>query len=299
MADEIHRIVKNSNYVIMDRRIFHNKKLSWKAKGIMAYVLTLPNDWTFRLEEIITHSIDKRDSFRSGWKELQEQGYVERIPIKDDKGIIVRWETHVFECPEEQETIDPQTENPHMDNKSTNGFSASINGLSSHWENQTLDNPTLLSIEKELRIDSTKSTTTGDEEFYSEVGTVEAYKQVFGGLGMMPGLWSKYIRNLKKRGHADEVISEALLEAGESASGKPNLNFFTTIMERWIKDGIKSREESRAHRDKNKTSVQQKRAYSKPTKPELPVVQSTQPEQSGVSQELIDEAMRLAEQMMD
>jgi len=297
MADEIHRIVKNSNYVIMDRRIFHNKKLSWKAKGIMAYVLTLPNDWTFRLEEIITHSIDKRDSFRSGWKELQEQGYVERIPIKDDKGIIVRWETHVFECPEEEVTSDPQTENPYMDNKSTNGFSASINGLSSHWETQTLDNPTLLSIEKELRIDSTKSTTTGDEEFYSEVGTVEAYKQVFGGLGMMPGLWSKYIRNLKKRGHADEVISEALLEAGESASGKPNLKFFTTIMERWIKDGIKSREESQAHRDKNKPTVQQKRTtYSKPVKPEMNVLQSNQ---SNVSQELIDEAMRLAEQMME
>lgn len=299
MADEIHRIVKNSNYVIMDRRIFHNEKLSWKAKGIMVYVLTLPNDWTFRLEEIITHSIDKRDSFRSGWKELQEQGYVERIPIKDATGIIIRWETHVFECPEEQATSDPQTENPYMDNKSTNGFSASINGLSSHWENQTLDNPTLLSIEKELRIDSTKSTTTGDEEFYSEVGTVEAYKQVFGGLGMMPGLWSKYIRNLKKRGHADEVISEALLEAGESASGKPNLNFFTTIMERWIKDGIKSREESKVHREKNKPSVQQKRTYSKSTKPELPVVQSTQPEQSGVSQAEIDEAMRLAESLMD
>jgi len=68
-------------------------------------------------------------------------------------------------------------------------------------------------------------------------------------------------------------------------------------MERWIKDGIKSREESQAHRDKNKPTVQQKRTtYSKPVKPEMNVLQSNQ---SNVSQELIDEAMRLAEQMME
>lgn len=240
MADEIHRIVKNSNYVIMDRRIFHNKKLSWKAKGIMAYVLTLPNDWTFRLEEIITHSIDKRDSFRSGWKELQEQGYVERIPIKDDRGIIVRWETHVFECPEEQVTSDPQTENPYMDNKSTNGFSPSINGLSSHWENQTLDNPTLLSIDKELKIDTTKSTTTTDE---SESTVMSVYTKVFGSI-FMTGLHTEFVQQLKERGCTENMICETLLEVGECGD-KPSLRFWKSIVERWIAEGIQSRQESK------------------------------------------------------
>ncbi|MBC2632135.1 hypothetical protein H6X84_24245, partial [Salmonella enterica subsp. enterica serovar Enteritidis] len=157
-----------------------------------------------------------------------------------------------------------------MDNKSTNGFSASINGLSSHWETQTLDNPTLLSIKKELRIDSTKSTTTDKEDIESESSVMETYTKVFNQI-VMPSLFSEYIRKLKAEGHTDEFITESMLEAGESGS-KPSLRFLQTICDRWIKDGIKSREESKAHRDKSKSVVQPKRLYNKPVgKQEIPI----------------------------
>lgn len=152
---------------------------------------------------------------------------------------------------------------------------------------------------KELSIKnySYKSTTTDKEDIESESSVMKIYTKVFGSI-VMPSLFSEYIRKLKAEGYTDAFITESMLEAGESGN-KPSLRFLKTICDRWIKDGIKSREEAKAHRDKSKPAVQPKRPYSKPNKPELPVVQSTQSEHSDVSQDQIDEAMRLAQSLMD
>ncbi len=101
------RVAKNSNYVVMNRTALNDNRLSWKAKGIMAYMLSMPDDWVFYMDELITHSTDGKDSFKSGFKELKDNGYVERKAIKDEKTKrIVSWETIVHEVPF------PQTEKP-------------------------------------------------------------------------------------------------------------------------------------------------------------------------------------------
>lgn len=101
------RVAKNSNYVVMNRTALNDNRLSWKAKGIMAYMLSMPDDWVFYMDELITHSTDGKDSFKSGFKELKDNGYVERKAIKDENTKrIVSWETIVHEVPF------PQTEKP-------------------------------------------------------------------------------------------------------------------------------------------------------------------------------------------
>ncbi|MFF2174946.1 DnaD domain protein [Lysinibacillus sp. NPDC058147] len=101
------RVAKNSNYVVMNRTALNDNRLSWKAKGIMAYMLSMPDDWVFYMDELITHSTDGKDSFKSGFKELKDNGYVERKSIKDENTKrIVSWETIVHEVPF------PQTEKP-------------------------------------------------------------------------------------------------------------------------------------------------------------------------------------------
>src|SRR5690625_1486003 len=67
------RIKKNADFVVMDKTFLNDKSLSWKAKGIMAYMLSKPDDWTFYIDELIKHSTDGKSSFRSGFKELKEQ----------------------------------------------------------------------------------------------------------------------------------------------------------------------------------------------------------------------------------
>ena len=50
----IFRISKNKEnpYVMMDRRPIENAELSWGAKGVLAYLLSRPDNWTVRLQDL-------------------------------------------------------------------------------------------------------------------------------------------------------------------------------------------------------------------------------------------------------
>lgn len=108
----------------MNRTALNDERLSWKAKGIVAYMLSMPDDWKFYVKEIANHSKDGEDSLRTGIKELKECGYVKRYPIKDEKTKkILEWETHIYESPQvdkpQQEKPDvekPQVEEPDVEN---------------------------------------------------------------------------------------------------------------------------------------------------------------------------------------
>ncbi|PGS04286.1 DnaD domain protein [Bacillus pseudomycoides] len=126
------RVNKNKNYTTINNTGLRDERLSWKAKGILAYILSLPDDWVFYMEEIATHAKDKISSLYSGMKELKKYGYVKRFPIKDEKGKILKWETVIYEVPQTENT---HVENPHIENP--------------HIENQTLLNTKELSTNKQ------------------------------------------------------------------------------------------------------------------------------------------------------
>lgn len=99
MTDNRTRIFRNSktkNYSIISNEVIRRDDISWKAKGIMCYILSLPDDWAIYLEEVAKHSTDGMRSFRSGWKELKEKGYVRRYPVYKN-GKISEWQTEIVE----------------------------------------------------------------------------------------------------------------------------------------------------------------------------------------------------------
>ena len=106
------RVKKDTNYVVMDKTFLSDTRLSWKAKGIMAYMLSMPDDWTFYLDELVKHSTDGKSSFKSGFNELKKNGYVRRERQKREDGTF-KWETIVYERPY---TDFPLMENPSMEN---------------------------------------------------------------------------------------------------------------------------------------------------------------------------------------
>lgn len=92
------RVEKNRNYTTIHNEFLKRKDLSWKAKGIMTYLLSLPDDWVVNLDEIKRNATDGESSFRSGWKELVSAGYVSRQPVRDEKTKkIDYWETVIKE----------------------------------------------------------------------------------------------------------------------------------------------------------------------------------------------------------
>ncbi|ARX67490.1 DnaD domain protein [Bacillus thuringiensis] len=113
------RVKKDSNYSVINNTALKDERLSWKAKGILAYALTLPDDWTFHISELARHAKDGEDSLRTGFKELKELGYVKRYPVRDgNTKKITRWDTEIYETPqrnmpqvENQDVVKPYEEN--------------------------------------------------------------------------------------------------------------------------------------------------------------------------------------------
>ncbi|WP_144499352.1 DnaD domain-containing protein [Bacillus sp. FDAARGOS_235] len=102
------RVNKDKNYTTINNTGLKDERLSWKAKGILAYILTLPDDWVFYREELSRHAKDGLDSLRAGMKELKEYGYLKRFPVRDDNNKIIKWETIIYEVPQN----DPLVEKP-------------------------------------------------------------------------------------------------------------------------------------------------------------------------------------------
>ena len=95
----IYRIHKEDNYVIVDKAFLLNEKISLKAKGLLALLLSYPDDWQFYEAEIVQHAADKVNSLKSGLKELIENGYIVRKHAKDEKGKFKCFEYHIYEKP--------------------------------------------------------------------------------------------------------------------------------------------------------------------------------------------------------
>ena len=95
---EFMRVEKTKNYSVISNEFIRRKDLSWKAKGILTYILTLPDDWVININEIMTHATEGEKAFRSGWKELKDAGYVNRYPVRDkESNKITHWETVIRE----------------------------------------------------------------------------------------------------------------------------------------------------------------------------------------------------------
>lgn len=77
---------KNNPYVMLNKKLLNDTELSWKAKGVLAYLLSLPDDWKIYEEEIAKHSKDSRDSLRTAIKELIKRGYIARERNRNEKG---------------------------------------------------------------------------------------------------------------------------------------------------------------------------------------------------------------------
>ncbi len=88
---------KNNPYVMVNKSFVMDANLSWKAKGILLYFLSRPDDWQIYESEAVKHSADGRDSFRSGIEELIAAGYIKRERQRDEKGMLRGSKYLVFE----------------------------------------------------------------------------------------------------------------------------------------------------------------------------------------------------------
>lgn len=124
------RKAKKSKYSIISNTLLQDVNLSWKAKGILCYLLHLPDDWKINLIHLQKQATDGRESLKSGFKELKEKGYVEHQTIRE-KGKILSHIWIVHEEPilkNDRDDKEPEAGKP-SSGFTTCGKSATTNNL--------------------------------------------------------------------------------------------------------------------------------------------------------------------------
>jgi hypothetical protein len=95
------RVEKNKEnpYVLINKKILEDTNLSYQAKGMLAYLLSKPDDWKIYLNHLQNQSKNGRDSCSSIIKELISEGYMTRKKSLNEKKQFEGYTYIVFEKP--------------------------------------------------------------------------------------------------------------------------------------------------------------------------------------------------------
>ena len=109
------RNASKGKYTVLNNGIFRDENLSAKSLGILAKMLSLPDNWEFSETGLCSiFKKDGRSSIRSGLKELEENGYLVRSRVRDESGKLTSAEWTVSDKPMLE---NPMLENPMLENR--------------------------------------------------------------------------------------------------------------------------------------------------------------------------------------
>ena len=153
------RVNKNVNYTVMSNHHLQDKRLSLKAKGLLSYMLSLPDDWDYSLKGLTVGCKDGLDSVRTAILELEEHGYVRRQKVRNAKGQIIDYDYQVYESPVEDAPAVPGKEGEPSNPSASKSLKSRMKPCSSPF----LDFPNLAepNLEKTTQQNTNKQNTSG------------------------------------------------------------------------------------------------------------------------------------------
>ncbi len=116
----VHRHEKD--FLIVTNATVQDERLSWEARGLLVYLLSLPPNWEIRVSHLQKQGSAGRDALRRMLRELQKFGYASGVgresQERSEHGRFNQTEIRVFESP----ALNPlyfQAESPSPENPST------------------------------------------------------------------------------------------------------------------------------------------------------------------------------------
>ena len=110
------RIESRQRWSSIANATLEDQSLSWKARGLLAFLLTKPPGWQVHIQHLVDASDrDGETAVRSALKELCQYGYATFQRKRDTRGIFNAGDWTIRESPQQQEN--PHVENPNVDNR--------------------------------------------------------------------------------------------------------------------------------------------------------------------------------------
>lgn len=116
------KLNKKDNYTIISNSVLKNKNLSLKAKGLYAYMWSLPDDWDYSVAGLVAVLKEGKQAINEALKELEREGYLVRTILRkggkfSDMDYILNEFPQFLPFTDFPQAEKPLTENPPQQNK--------------------------------------------------------------------------------------------------------------------------------------------------------------------------------------
>ena len=95
----IHKPWHDQPYVMVDKSAINDARLSFKAMGLLVYLIAKPAEWRVCLKHLATTHREGIDGVRSAMDELLACGYAKRTLVRNEDGTLGGTQTVISEVP--------------------------------------------------------------------------------------------------------------------------------------------------------------------------------------------------------
>lgn len=258
------RVEKTKNFTVMSNYHLQDKQLSLKAKGLLSFMLSLPDSWDYSTAGLVACLKEGRDCISSVLRELEEHGYLTRDRERNEKGQVIGTLFTVREIPitgnpSQEKAVYGKRGEPLKNKDSTpkDMRETPITGNPATG-NPAQGNPiqinTNLTTTKEINTNIPQLLPQEEEDGWQTV--IHLYENNIRPLTSsieMEKLLSLY------KDYGQMWCSAAITEAVEN--GAHNIKYITAILDRWKVDGFKA--------DRRAKKTQAKKDAAAPENPNI------------------------------
>lgn len=217
---------RKDRFSIINNKIIEDKKISFKARGLLIYMLSKPDDWKFYPDELAKHSDkDGVKAINTALQEMESVGYLVRKRKRDNKGHFKGIDYLLYET--------PQVINPDSQNRNAGKRNADLRNS----ENGRLPNTDIPNTE----IDDDDKATSPDEQKRSieeDPFTLADQVNINVNSGLNKPIFVNYIQKL-----GNSVVCWAIHKTNEKAS-HPNWQYLLTVMKGLETNHVKTVEQA-------------------------------------------------------
>ena len=251
-------------FTTVDNLVLNDTKLSWKAKGLFVYLWSQSDEWDFYETEVAKHSTDKLGSLKSGLKELENQGYLKRQILRDDKGKFKGNEWVLSDNPMFKNPIsdNPMSEKPMSENHTltnTNNNNINNNKDESNTSEKNKDKKSKYNLNYTEFIEWFNEET--GREFQSNVsGTIKTFKKNIEAR-FKEGYTKQdlyLVTKDKAKEWKDDKKQKQYLRPSTLFGSEHFDEYLTLAKERYSPEPQKKKEKSSAKREKRKDPIEEK-----------------------------------------
>jgi len=169
---KITRQKRKENFTVVNNDILQNSKLSWAAKGMLVYLLHLPDNWQINVADLSNRSRNGRDGTAGIIKELMICGYISRVKIKNEKSQFKGYNYTVTDEP--------------VNGKAVNGLSedgSSVNGkgvTSKYYQEELLNELNTNEVNKIVEKEFSTVLIDSEEDLVMEIHHIPDYFEIEG-----------------------------------------------------------------------------------------------------------------------